>query len=255
MSEFAIHHTLLWAFLALAVVTFFVLWFVTAPYGRHAQSTWGPTIDNRLGWLIMESPSAIVFFSCWFFGNRPVDPTSLLYLGLWELHYVHRAFIFPFRLDDNKKRMPIAVMAMAFFFTSTNAYLNGRWLFSFAASSGQRAAIITEPHVVAGAILFLVGFAINQHADWILLHLRKPGETGYKIPRGGLYTWTTCPNYFGEIIEWFGFALCTYSFPALVFALWTVANLLPRARSHHLWYQKTFPDYPPARKALIPGIF
>jgi 3-oxo-5-alpha-steroid 4-dehydrogenase 1 len=253
VTEIAVHQTLLWAFLALAVVTFPFLWFVTAPYGRYAKSSWGPTIDNRLGWLIMESPSAMVFFLCWLLGDRPTDPASLLFLGLWELHYVHRAFIFPFRLENNKKRMPLVVMAMAFFFTTTNAYLNGRWLFGFSVPSERPA--ITEPHVLAGALVFLVGFTINQHADWVLLHLRKPGETGYKIPHGGLYRWITSPNYFGEIIEWFGFALCTYSFPALVFALWTVANLLPRARSHHLWYRKTFPDYPPARKALLPGVF
>lgn len=203
----------------------------------------------------MESPSAVVFFLCWFYGNRPTDPVSLLYLVLWELHYAHRAFIFPFRLGNNKKRMPLVVMAMDVFFTTTNSYLNGRWLFGLAATSGQSVASITEPHVLLGALVFLIGYAINQHADWVLLHLRKPGETGYKIPEGGLYRWITCPNYFGEIIEWFGFALCTLSFPALVFAIWTVANLLPRARSHHLWYQKTFPDYPATRKALLPGMF
>lgn len=149
--------------------------------------------------------------------------------------------------------MPIAVMCLAFLFTATNSYLNGRSLFVDVIPNAPSG--ITELHVVLGAFVFLVGFAINQHADWVLLHLRKPGETGYKIPQGGLYRWITCPNYFGEIIEWFGFALCTQSFAALVFALWTVANLLPRARSHHVWYQQTFPDYPATRKALLPGIF
>ena len=255
MSESTFHQTLLWAFLGLAPITFLVLWFVTAPYGRHAQSSRGPTVDNRLGWLIMESPSAIVFFLCWLLGSRPTDPASLLFLGLWELHYFHRAFIYPFRLDNNKKRMPILVMASAFCFTATNSYLNGRWLFGLGQTNGFVTPSIIEPHVLIGALVFLLGFAINQHADWVLMHLRKPGETGYKIPRGGLYELITCPNYFGEIIEWFGFALCTYSFPALVFALWTVANLLPRAHSHHRWYQKTFPDYPSTRKAIVPGIF
>lgn len=201
----------------------------------------------------MESPSAIGFFLCWLLGHRPTDPASLLFLILWELHYVHRAFIFPFRLQASKKRMPIAVMFMAFFFTTTNSYLNGHWLFVNSIPSAR--PNITDAHVFVGALVFLVGFAINQHADWVLLHLRKPGETGYKIPEGGFYRWITCPNYFGEIIEWFGFALCTQSFAALVFALWTVANLLPRARSHHRWYQQTFADYPPTRKALLPGIF
>jgi 3-oxo-5-alpha-steroid 4-dehydrogenase 1 len=253
VSESTIHQILLWVLIALGAISFLTLFFVTAPYGRHAKTTWGPTIDNRLGWLIMESPSSLVFLLCWFLGGQPTRPAELLFLVLWQLHYAHRAFIYPFRLDDNKKRMPIVVMSMALLFTTANAYLNGRWLYSL--SPTRNTIAITEPHVLIGAAIFLVGYAINQHADWVLLHLRKPGETGYKIPHGGLYRWITCPNYFGEMIEWFGFAICTMSFPALVFALWTVANLLPRARSHHLWYQKTFPDYPPTRKALIPGIF
>jgi 3-oxo-5-alpha-steroid 4-dehydrogenase 1 len=251
VPETTVYQTLLWAFLAIALFTFPTLWFITAPYGRHVKPSWGPTIGNRLGWLIMELPSVAVFFLCWLLGNRPTDSASLVFLGLWGLHYVPRAFIFPFRIKSTQKRMPLVIMAMGFTFTATNSYLNGRWLFGFAPSSVS----ITEPHVIAGVLVFLVGFAINQHSDWILLHLRKPGETGYKIPRGGFYRWITCPNYFGEIVEWIGFALCTFSFPALVFAFWTVANLLPRARSHHRWYKATFPDYPPERKALIPGIF
>ncbi|MDH5284165.1 MAG: 3-oxo-5-alpha-steroid 4-dehydrogenase, partial [Gemmatimonadota bacterium] len=35
----------------------------------------------------------------------------------------------------------------------------------------------------------------------------------------------------------------------------TVANLAPRAWSHHRWYLEKFPDYPPDRKALIPHLF
>ena len=34
--------------------------------------------------------------------------------------------------------------------------------------------------------MFLVGMAINVHADSVLRSLRRPGETGYKIPYGNL---------------------------------------------------------------------
>lgn len=252
MDELSFHRALLWGFLAVALVTFPFLFFVTAPYGRHEKRSWGPTIDNRLGWVIMESPSALVFFVCWWLGGRPTDPCSLVFLLLWELHYVHRAFIFPFRIKGNQKRMPIAIMGSALTFTSINGYLNGRFLFYFA---GYGRAWLADPRFFLGALVFLVGFALNQHADWVLFNLRKPGETGYKIPHGGLYRFVTCPNYFGEMIEWIGFALCTWSMPALVFALWTIANLLPRARSHHKWYLEKFPDYPKERRALVPFLF
>jgi protein-S-isoprenylcysteine O-methyltransferase Ste14 len=87
----------------------------------------------------------------------------------------------------------------------------------------------------------------------ILRSLRKPEEnSGYKIPRGGFYSVVSCPNYFGEIMEWIGWAILTWSLAGLTFAFWTTANLLPRAISHHKWYKEQFEDYPEKRKALIP---
>ena len=63
------------------------------------------------------------------------------------------------------------------------------------------------------------------------------------------------PNYLGEIIEWAGFALMTWSPAALAFAFYTVANLAPRASANLGWYRGTFSDYPPDRKALIPYVW
>jgi steroid 5-alpha reductase family enzyme len=105
-----------------------------------------------------------------------------------------------------------------------------------------------------GSALFLAGFVINYRSDAILMALRGPGESGYKIPRGGLFRWLSCPNYFGEILEWSGWAIATWSVPGLAFALWGAANLVPRARATHRFYRETFPDYPKERRALVPGL-
>lgn len=45
---------------------------------------------------------------------------------------------------------------------------------------------LTRHYLVSllGGILWLTGLVINIHSDHILRNLRKPGETGYKIPRG-----------------------------------------------------------------------
>jgi 3-oxo-5-alpha-steroid 4-dehydrogenase 1 len=88
----------------------------------------------------------------------------------------------------------------------------------------------------------------------VLRALRKPGETGYAIPYGGLYRWVSCPNYFGELLEWIGFAIAAWTLPALAFAVFTFANLFPRALSHHRWYREKFVDYPADRKAMLPLI-
>jgi 3-oxo-5-alpha-steroid 4-dehydrogenase 1 len=62
----------------------------------------------------------------------------------------------------------------------------------------------------------------------------------------------SCPNLMGEVVQWCGFALMCWNWPALSFAVWTAANLIPRALSHHAWYRSHFPDYPAERRAVIP---
>ena len=109
--------------------------------------------------------------------------------------------------------------------------------------------------VWVAATLFVLGWGMSTWADTVLLHLRKPGETGYRIPRGGLYRWVSCPNYLGKILEWSGWALATWSWAGLAFAVYTFANLAPRAMLNHRWYRATFPDYPRDRKALIPLVW
>ena len=70
-----------------------------------------------------------------------------------------------------------------------------------------------------------------------------------------MYRWIACPNYFGEMVIWIGWAIATWSLAGLSFAMWTAANLAPRAKSHKKWYQEQFADYPTERKALIPGVW
>ena len=136
-------------------------------------------------------------------------------------------------------------------FNLLNAYLNARWISHLGDYSG---AWLTDPRFLGGAMLFLVGFGINERADTMLIRLRGPGESGYKIPRGWLYERICCPNYLGEILEWLGWAIACWSLAGLAFALFTVANLAPRALANRRWYRQTFLDFPAERKALVPFI-
>ena len=253
MSEQVFFNVLLVSWFVLAVIVFVTLFFVVAPYGRHLRSSWGPTVGNKTGWVTMESVAPLVFAVCFALGTNANTVTMLVFLGLWEVHYIHRAFIYPFGLRGLDKRMPIAVMSLAILFNAGNGYLNGRYLFSF--SGGYANQWLGDPRFIAGLALFLIGFFINRQADYILLSLRKQGESGYRIAHAGLYRWISCPNYLGEIIIWMGWAVATWSLPGLAFALWTSANLAPRAKAHHTWYQKYFPDYPPERKVLVPRLW
>jgi steroid 5-alpha reductase family enzyme len=131
-----------------------------------------------------------------------------------------------------------------------NGYLNGRWLFSL--SPERPAAWLTSGPFMLGVLLFAVGYAVHVLADRELRRLRRQSGGAYVVPRGPLFRLVSCPNYMGELIEWTGWALATWCLPGLVFALWTAANLVPRALSHHVWYRANFADYPRARRAIVP---
>ena len=183
---------------------------------------------------------------------------GLVAFALWELHYVNRAFIYPFRLPSSANMSPLVVLS-AVFFNLINPYLNARCIFTLCEPTP-----LYLPRFLLGLGLFFTGMNINQNSDNILLQLRKraeqeksknDGKTKYKIPTGGLYDYISSANYFGEMVEWFGFYLITWNIGSASFLLWTICNLFPRAYANHLWYLKTFPNYPKERKAVIPFVF
>lgn len=239
--------------LALAVPVFLLLFIVRAPYGRHIRAGWGPVLENRLGWFIMESPAVLVF-GVIVLAYAKLNLTAILLLLMWELHYCHRAFIYPWTLKKGKK-MPWSIVLMAIVFNTTNGYLNG-WSI---ASQPDKYAVdwIGSPQFIIGVLVFFAGMALNKVSDHQLAELgrAKHGQGGYQIPRGLGYRWVSCPNYLGEIIQWSGWAIATWSLAGWVFAIWTMANLAPRALANHRWYRETFDDYPRERRALIPYLF
>jgi len=256
MNEPWFYAALLRIFFAAAALVVPLLFVITPAYGRHVGQSHGRKIDSTLGWVIMEVPSVVVFLLCVAVSERAVSTACIVFLVMWQTHYVHRCFIYPWRRRQHgsERRMAVYVVAAGTAFTCVNAYLNGRYLFAFAPPVQYGAAWLTDPRFVCGVVLFLTGFAINLHADAILLALRRAGPNGYGIAYGGLYRWVTCPNYLGEIIEWTGWAVMTWSLPGLAFALWTAANLVPRALSHQRWYHVRFAEYPRERRAIVPFV-
>jgi len=253
LNELVLYNGLIKIWFLLAVMLFIILFFIAAPYGRFSRMGWGPVIADRIGWLIMESASVIVFTICFIQRDSPTTTTILILYLLWEIHYVHRAFIYPFSRSSSTSKIPLSVISAGFLFNVINSYLNGRYIFSIA--DGYTNEWLLNPRFTVGIVLFATGFFINRQADTILSKLRKHGEKGHLIPYGGLYRWISCPNYFGELITWMGWAVMAWSLAGLTFAVWTAANLIPRARANHKWYLNHFPGYPPSRKALFPWIW
>ena len=239
---------LIWGIIGIA--SFILLQFVTAPYGRHTKKGWGPEISNKLGWVIMEAPSFFILL-LFYLSSDQSSYASLLSI-LWLAHYFNRTFIYPFRIRTKGKKMPLVIVGSAIFFNCINAGLNGYFLAHF--ESYDSNSFYTWNFIV-GLCLFVFGFIVNQKSDHMLINLRKPDDTGYKIPKGFLFKYISCPNLLGELVQWAGFALMAYNLPALSFFIWTAANLIPRAFGHHKWYKNHFSEYPKNRKIMIPGIW
>ena len=237
-----------------APVVFALLFFVTAPYGRHFRGGWGPSISARAGWMIMEAPALLVIGITVIANGQRLGILPLLMWGLWELHYLYRTILFPVLMRGSSKRFPLMLVVFAFIFNTLNGYANGMYL-SLPGLAISDGSFISNLRVGVGVALFVAGFVTHVMSDRDLRRLRKPDEVGYKIPRGGLWEYVSNPNYFGEIMEWCGWALAVWSLPALGFAVFTIANLVPRAWANRKWYQQTFEDYPRERKSVIPFVF
>lgn len=209
-------------------------------------------MDNRWGWVVMESVSILLFGFLFLTGENIKTLPMWFFFAIWIGHYSYRSFIYPFRTKTTGKVIPVSIVLMAIFFNIVNGFTNGYYLGSLAEGYGNDWFL--DIRFILGVFVFAAGAYINFKSDNILLDLRKPGESGYKIPHGGLFKYVSCPNLFGEILEWFGFAIMCWNLPALAFAVWTAANLLPRAFSHHRWYKSRFENYPEERKAVIPFI-
>merc|ERR1712038_1111881 len=99
----------------------------------------------------------------------------------------------------------------------------------------------TSVHFRTGIFLWVVGFIVNLQSDSILRNLRKKdshnnetsssstttasGAVRYKIPYGGLYKYVSCANFFGEIVEWLGYAVASNTIAGWAFWLYVCGNL------------------------------
>ncbi len=241
---------------AIAAVVFICLYFVDAGYGKFYTRKWGPSVNNRIGWVLMEAPVFIAMLCLWYFSDRRGDAARIAMLLVFEAHYLHRSFIFPMLIRGNG-RMPLSIILMGVIFNTLNAFMQGGWIFYISPSEMYVPTWLSDPRFISGVIVFVIGMYINIQSDSIIRNLRKPGDNAHYLPRGGMFRYVTSANYFGELVEWAGFAILTWSFAGLVFVIWTFANLGPRAARIYDRYKTEFAsEFDTAHlKRIIPFIY
>lgn len=237
----------------MAACAFVTLLFENVPYGRYTNTKYGFPVHVKFAWFVQEFPAFLVPLCLLVWTSAPKTsllPNQLL-IAMYFCHYVQRSLIYPFLIQGGKPT-PFASFGLAFVFCTCNGYMQIRYLSHYAE---YPSSWVTHPCFIAGSVMWLVGLLMNVHSDHILRNLRKPGETGYKIPKGGMFEYVSGANFLGEIMEWTGFALAGHSIHSSAFAISTTVVLTSRAVAHHKWYLTKFEDYPKNRKALIPFLF
>ncbi|XP_002165821.3 3-oxo-5-alpha-steroid 4-dehydrogenase 2 [Hydra vulgaris] len=234
------------------IVFITTLW-LPAPYGRYSYTgkLFLLPISPRFGWFLQELPAflvpcIVIGSSCLSNSQYKFSRLQLTVLGCFVLHYLIRTFYYSYNINGGKSS-PLIGYLLAGSFCFINGYIQSRGMLLSKSTLDDNLT-----RVVFGILIFLVGLAINVHSDFLLSNLRKPGETDYKIPQGGLFNVVSCANYTGEITEWIGFAIAAWNLYAFSFAYFTMAFLVPRAIRHHRFYQEKFKDYPKNRKAVLP---
>lgn len=248
---------LLYAMSVAGVLVFVALYFVKAGYGMFRTASWGVSLPNKLAWMLMEVPAFIVMLYGWVRSGMVLSAPQTVFALLFLLHYFQRSFVFPL-LMRGKSRMPLAIVAMGIVFNVLNGILLTTSLFRYPPAGlyadGSDFWMHSLPWI--GLALFVLGMGINLHSDYVIRHLRKPGDTKHYLPQKGFYRYVTSANYLGELIEWIGFALLTGSPAAWVFVWWTAANLMPRADAIYKRYREEFGDEAVgSRKRIIPYIY
>jgi 3-oxo-5-alpha-steroid 4-dehydrogenase 1 len=239
--------------LGFSQVVQFVTGWGAAPTGKFnvGALSFNAALPVNIAWWTMEQPSFLVPLVMLLNFKSTSTYPGALFLCMFMAHYLQRAFIYPWL--SRGRPYPIHAWVSAMIFTTANGTLQANWLLYGAKFESDA---LYNPRAIVGYLIFVFGMGCNIHADHTLRNLRKPGETAYKIPHGGLFDYVSGAHFVGEVIEWTGFAIATASPAPMVFAAFNWMGIGTRAIATHEWNVAKFGDrYPKDRKKLIPLVW
>ncbi|XP_047545991.1 polyprenol reductase [Vanessa atalanta] len=110
------------------------------------------------------------------------------------------------------------------------------------------------------SIIFVWAWYEQFMTNIIFANLRKDKKSGdviteeHKIPHGRLFEHVSSPHRLCEIILYVVLLILIPTRTFFCIFLWVIANQVQTAIHAHVWYKKTFNNYPSNRMAVIPNI-
>lgn len=204
--------------------------------------------------FLIYAPAVLVVWLPLLLGGGELGLWHLLVAGMVSLHFGKRCLetLFVHRYSG--------VMNLVSALMICSLYTVVAWMVGEVAASevGKDGTALPQPslQMAIGLALWVVGVGGNFWHHRILANLRKPGETGYKLPKGGLFGLVATPHYLMEVVGWWGFVLVLGHASDAVIA-WTMMLYLA-GRSHNTlkWYRERLGDEVPAGwKRMIPFVY
>ena len=236
------------------VFTIFLL-FSLSQVSDGRQNDTGLQISGRITMSLMSFPSiTIPLYLLYTYKDESVfltfSSSKILCVIPFLIHHFHRGLIYPFLMKGSTIQVFVTLLGTAY--STMDSYLQNKYVLSLSNSSMSSLSML---RYAVGITIFFIGLFINLQADYSLIKLSKNRKKGqYIIPRGFMFEYISSPNFFGETVEWLGYAICVWTLCGWGLFIQTFFTLIPRGTNRHQYYKKKFSDYPPNRKAVIPFI-
>lgn len=183
--------------------------------------------------------------------HYPVQKLALIY---WTFHYAKRILETLFVHKFSHGTMPLF-----------NLFKNCSYYWGFAAfvSFFVNHPLYTPPNLKLSVVALALAMVCQLGNFWChvqLANLRAPGEKDYKIPRGLLFNFISCPNYTCETLGWILYGVATHTVAAFLFIAAGGLQMAQWARQKHNRMIKQFdgkegrPKYP-KRWIMLPPVF
>ncbi len=222
-------------------------------YSKFADRTRRFAVPSRIGMLIIYAPAAVAGLLCHIALDGPWTVWHGVTLGTVALHFVRRCLEVLFVHRYSGVTHLGSALLISSLYASVSALL--AWIGAAEVDPALLASPDFAPAWIAGLALWIAGSATNIGHHLLLARLRRPGETGYVLPRGGLFAYVACPHYLGEIIGWFGLALVFHHAGAVVIAITMTFYLGGRADNTLRWYRARFETLPAGWKRIVPFVY
>ena len=222
-------------------------------YSKFAKQEQGYSLPSRLGMFLIYFPPVLLFPGVLVANEVTWTSWHMLVTALMMLHFGKRCFETLFVHKYSGVMNGWTVVTIGGLYACLSALLGLVAVEEVSVSMAESAAF--SQWLGLGLGVWILGTVINAYHHVLLANLRKPGETGYKLPKGGLFGLVACPHYLGEIIAWCGYMIFFRHVGAYAATLTMSLYLLGRAHNTVKWYRGRVEGVPENWKRVIPFVY